>query len=73
VLDPSNEFNVDRTLTKDDVQKLIRVNSQTLVFILKCVHIRSSKLIMLSIILTTSYSSSKAKLISYKVCCIAIH
>lgn len=25
VLDPSNEFNVDRTLTKDDVQKLIRV------------------------------------------------
>ena len=26
VLDPDNEFNVDRTLTKDDVQKLIRVN-----------------------------------------------
>jgi len=25
VLDPSNEFNVDRTLTKDDVQKLIRL------------------------------------------------
>lgn len=25
VLDPSNEFNVDRTLTKDDVQKLIKV------------------------------------------------
>lgn len=25
VLDPGNEFNVDRTLTKDDVQKLIRV------------------------------------------------
>ncbi|KAK2151646.1 hypothetical protein LSH36_356g06008 [Paralvinella palmiformis] len=25
VLDPSNEFNVDRTLTKDDVQKLIRI------------------------------------------------
>lgn len=26
VLDPANEFNVDRTLTKDDVQKLIRVS-----------------------------------------------
>ena len=26
VLDPSNEFNVDRTLTKDDVQKLIKVS-----------------------------------------------
>ena len=25
VLDPSNEFNVDRTLTKDDVQKLIKL------------------------------------------------
>lgn len=25
VLDPDNEFNVDRTLTKDDVQKLIMV------------------------------------------------
>ncbi|WAR21519.1 CF206-like protein [Mya arenaria] len=25
VLDPANEFNVDRTLTKDDVQKLIRL------------------------------------------------
>ncbi|KAK7499331.1 hypothetical protein BaRGS_00009306 [Batillaria attramentaria] len=25
VLDPDNEFNVDRTLTKDDVQKLIRL------------------------------------------------
>ncbi|KAK2176817.1 hypothetical protein NP493_637g01014 [Ridgeia piscesae] len=25
VLDPSNEFNVDRTLTKDDVQKLIKI------------------------------------------------
>jgi len=25
VLDPRNEFNVDRTLTKDDVQKLIKV------------------------------------------------
>lgn len=25
VLDPNNEFNVDRTLTKDDVQKLIKV------------------------------------------------
>ncbi|CAD5116297.1 DgyrCDS5203 [Dimorphilus gyrociliatus] len=25
VLDPNNEFNVDRTLTKDDVQKLIRI------------------------------------------------
>ena len=25
VLDPTNEFNVDRTLTKDDVQKLIKV------------------------------------------------
>ena len=25
VLDPENEFNVDRTLTKDDVQKLIKV------------------------------------------------
>jgi len=28
VLDPSNEFNVDRTLTKDDVQKLIKVSIQ---------------------------------------------
>jgi len=27
VLDPNNEFNVDRTLTKDDVQKLIKVSS----------------------------------------------
>ena len=27
VLDPANEFNVDRTLTKDDVQKLIRVST----------------------------------------------
>lgn len=27
VLDPDNEFNVDRTLTKDDVQKLIMVRS----------------------------------------------
>jgi len=26
VLDPNNEFNVDRTLTKDDVQKLIKVH-----------------------------------------------
>ncbi len=26
VLDPSNEFNVDRTLTRDDVQKLIRAS-----------------------------------------------
>ncbi|EDO26590.1 predicted protein, partial [Nematostella vectensis] len=25
VLDPDNEFNVDRTLTKDDVQKLIKL------------------------------------------------
>ena len=25
VLDPENEFNVERTLTKDDVKKLIRV------------------------------------------------
>ncbi|XP_071168506.1 cilia- and flagella-associated protein 206-like [Mytilus edulis] len=25
VLDPANEFNVDRTLTKDDVQKLIKL------------------------------------------------
>ena len=25
MLDPDNEFNVDRTLTKDDVQKLIMV------------------------------------------------
>jgi hypothetical protein len=25
VLDPSNGFNVDRTLTKDDVEKLIKV------------------------------------------------
>ncbi|XP_070540608.1 cilia- and flagella-associated protein 206-like [Ptychodera flava] len=25
VLDPANEFNVDRTLTKDDVQKLIKI------------------------------------------------
>ena len=25
VLDPTNEFNVDRTLTKEDVQKLIKV------------------------------------------------
>ena len=25
MLDPNNEFNVDRTLTKDDVQKLIKV------------------------------------------------
>ncbi|XP_066277480.1 cilia- and flagella-associated protein 206-like [Branchiostoma lanceolatum] len=25
VLDPNNEFNVDRTLTKDDVQKLIKI------------------------------------------------
>ncbi len=25
VLDPANEFNVDRTLTKEDVQKLIKV------------------------------------------------
>ena len=27
VLDPSNEFNVDRTLTKEDVQKLIKVSN----------------------------------------------
>ena len=27
VLDPTNEFNVDRTLTKDDVQRLIKVCS----------------------------------------------
>jgi len=27
VLDPENHFNVDRQLTKDDVQKLIRVRS----------------------------------------------
>jgi len=26
VLDPTNEFNVDRVLTKDDVQKLIKVS-----------------------------------------------
>ena len=26
VLDPANEFNVDRTLTKEDVQKLIKVH-----------------------------------------------
>ena len=26
MLDPDNEFNVDRTLTKDDVQKLIMVS-----------------------------------------------
>ena len=26
VLDPENEFNVERTLTKDDVKKLIRVS-----------------------------------------------
>ena len=26
VLDPTNNFNVDRTLTKDDVHKLIQVN-----------------------------------------------
>lgn len=25
MLDPRNEFNVDRTLTKEDVQKLIKV------------------------------------------------
>ncbi len=25
VLDPDNEFNVERTLTKEDVQKLIQV------------------------------------------------
>ena len=25
VLDPDNDFNVERTLTKDDVQKLIQV------------------------------------------------
>lgn len=28
VLDPDNEFNVDRTLTKDDVQKLIMVRTR---------------------------------------------
>ena len=28
VLDPDNEFNVDRTLTKDDVQKLIMVGKR---------------------------------------------
>ena len=27
VLDPANEFNVDRTLTKEDVQKLIKVKT----------------------------------------------
>ena len=27
VLDPENEFNVERTLTKDDVRKLIVVSS----------------------------------------------
>ena len=26
VLDPDNDFNVERTLTKDDVQKLIQVH-----------------------------------------------
>ena len=38
VLDPDNEFNVDRTLTKDDVRKLIKVrfvgNVYVLVFFL---------------------------------------
>ena len=29
VLDPTNNFNVDRTLTKDDVHKLIQVNHAT--------------------------------------------
>lgn len=28
VLDPTNHFNVDRTLTKQDVQKLIEVNAE---------------------------------------------
>ena len=27
VLHPDNDFNVERTLTKDDVQKLIKVNT----------------------------------------------
>ena len=27
VLDPTNNFNVDRTLTKDDVHKLIQVST----------------------------------------------
>lgn len=27
-MDPDNEFNVDRTLTKDDVQKLIMVGTR---------------------------------------------
>ena len=31
VLDPHNEFNVDRTLTKDDVQKLIKVSFKLLI------------------------------------------
>ena len=26
MLDPANEFNVDRTLTKEDVQKLIKAS-----------------------------------------------
>ncbi len=45
VLDPDNEFNVERTLTKEDVQKLIQVESQpiscvllTFLVVCVCVH-----------------------------------
>jgi len=30
VLDPSNEFNVDRMLTKNDVKKLVKVSTQSI-------------------------------------------